>query len=420
MASYSLSKIASGSNKDNSQTRNISSVFPYTGGTYKTISYLSRKNGIWCSAGGTSQSVTMAVYDQLINTSTSAVIKTSNTVSCKSYGTGPSSANYATTEFTGWTQAESNAAIAAWSAGTLQIKRIVSISSYTSSGHGTPTFRDGYYDDTISIQGTTTPFTNYGPKVLSFDAYRSSNGTTETDLSTTVYIKARASISNTAGLNASPRLYVRYSTKEDFSASVSEVTVASTSSAIQAFFATTMTPAKLSGSYSVGTSYYMQLVFKAGEEYAYSGVVSIGMAHTPIHVSGSNCGVAVGMYSNATASKKMFESNYPIYAYGGIAQVGDGSLKPLAALGMQSGQTAYSSIAADTTYGVTITFPKAFAAAPVVVLGLASKDGGSNLGSTSVSVADGQTTATSVRARVRHDGSGTVQVAVTWIAIGTY
>ena len=78
MADYSISIDAAGSAKNNERDRSISGLFPYTGGTYKTISRLSRRGGIWCNSGGTSQSVTLAVYDQLITGTT--VIKTSDTV----------------------------------------------------------------------------------------------------------------------------------------------------------------------------------------------------------------------------------------------------------------------------------------------------------------------------------------------------
>ena len=328
MATYSKSVIASGKNQDNNQTRNINNILPYSGGTYKTISYLSRKNGLYCKAGGTSQNVTIAVYDQLINTATNAVIKTSNTATCKTYGTGPSASNYALTEFTAWTQAESNAAIAAWAAGTLQIKRIASITDYTSSGHGQPYFRDGYYDDVIRIDGTTTPFTNYRPKIDSFTAYRSSTGVAEDSGSTNVYIRLKVSMTDQNGLNYSPSLQIKYSTKSDFSQGVGTLTIANTKSGVQAYFATTPTPSKLSGTFTLGSNYYFKVIFTAGEEVGESSIVSIGMANVPFHLSHTNNGVAFGMYSNSTASKPMLESKFPAYFYGGIG-IAEGGMKEI-------------------------------------------------------------------------------------------
>ena len=198
MADYSISIDAAGSAKNNERDRSISGLFPYTGGTYKTISRLSRRGGIWCNCGGTSQSVTLAVYDQLLDGAT--VIKTSDTVTCKCYGSGPSADNYAQTTFSNWTQAESNAATAAWAAGTLIIRRFVTIKAYTSSKHGSPVFRDGYYSDVIAIQGSTVPFTQYRPEILKFDIFRSDDGENENPESTSVYAKIRLKMNDSAGL----------------------------------------------------------------------------------------------------------------------------------------------------------------------------------------------------------------------------
>lgn len=320
MASYSISAKPSGSSKDNAASRNLSTVFPYTNGTYKTISYISRKNGVWCSSGGSSQSVTLTGYDQLINTATGTVIKTSSTGTCKCHGTGPASENYMTTVFSDWTQAESNAAIAAWAAGTLQIKRTVSIKSYTSSGHGTPYFRDGYYVDTITIQGSTLPFTDYRPAIVSFTAMRSTDGLTETQLSTSVYAKIHLSMNDTSGLTDNPKLYVQWSTNADFE-NPSTITLGTTQSAIQKYLS--LSVVKLSGTYSIGTNYYFRLMFTAGEEIATPWETVVGMAYVPFHIPGNNSGIAFGMYSNSTENNQRMECAYPAYLYGGIEQIGD-------------------------------------------------------------------------------------------------
>lgn len=228
MATYSLSKNAAGSARDNDALRNINALFPFSGGTYRTISLLTRRNGIWCNCGGASQRVVLSVYDQLVNAATDAVIKTSSTAECSCKGSGPSSENYATTSFTAWTQAESNAAIKAWEAGALQIRRSASIKSYTSTKHGQPTFRDGFYDDVIAIQGSTVPFTDYQPKIDVFKLMRSDDGIVDSGLSDTVYADVRVSMKNSAGLGDNPSLKLTCSTDPNFSTTECVVTLGAT------------------------------------------------------------------------------------------------------------------------------------------------------------------------------------------------
>ena len=80
MATYTITATPSGSNKDNDAQRDIAAVFPYDANQYRTISEIVRRDGIWCSCGGSSQSVTMEGYDQLIDSATGTVIKTSDNV----------------------------------------------------------------------------------------------------------------------------------------------------------------------------------------------------------------------------------------------------------------------------------------------------------------------------------------------------
>lgn len=321
MATYSITATPSGKNKDNSATRNLSAVFPYDSGQYRTISAVTRRDGLWCNCGGTSQSVVLEGYDQLINTDTGAEIKRSNTATCRIRGTGPSGENYMTTSFTGWTQAQSNAAVAAWAAGTLQIKRTVWIKSYTSANHGTPTFRDGYYDDTITIQGSTQPFTNYRPAISTFTLMRSSDGLVEDQLSTSVYAKIKIAMNNTAGLDAGAKLTLAYSTDAEFASGVTTLTLASGRAQLTPYFS--LSPTKISGTFSLGSTYYFRLVFSAGEEVSTPKDASVSMAYTPVHIPKTNAGIAFGMYSNATGNDRRCEINYPIYAYAGIATLGD-------------------------------------------------------------------------------------------------
>lgn len=321
MADYSISIDAAGSAKNNERDRSISGLFSYTGGTYKTISRLSRRGGIWCNCGGTSQSVTLAVYDQLITGTT--VIKTSDTVTCKCYGTGPSADNYAQTTFLNWTQAESNAATAAWAAGTLIVRRFVTIKAYTSSNHGSPVFRDGYYSDVIAIQGSTVPFTQYRPEIVTFDVFRSDNGATENPESTSVYAKIRLRMNDSTGLADSPKLRVYYAQDTDPDTASSYLDIGS-AFGLSAGNLNTDKVVKLTGTWSNGADYYFLLYFSAGYEVADGRLDMAPRATIPIYISENNNGVSIGQYSSATKDVPKFESRWPAYLYGGIARIGDG------------------------------------------------------------------------------------------------
>lgn len=322
MATYSISAKPSGSSKDNNASRNIASIFSYDSNTHKTISYLKRKNGVWCSCGGTSQNVVLRGYDQLINTSTGTVIKTSSTEECKVRGTGPSSDNYMTTIFSSWTEAESNAAVAAWAAGTLQIKRTVSVKSYSSSNHGSPTFRDGYYDDVITIEGSTVPFTNYEPTIVSLAIMRSDDGVTEEQLSTSLYASIKIDMLDKNGLNDNPKLYLQHSTDSYFQENVTTVTLGTTKSAIEPYF--NQQSIKLAGTFDISKNYYFRLIFSAGEEIAEPWLTTVGMAYVPFHIPENNSGIAFGMYSTSNTYDQRLESDYAAYFYKGIAEIGPG------------------------------------------------------------------------------------------------
>lgn len=318
MAQYTISAQPSGSSRKNAQSRMINSILPYTAGTYKTISYMSRRNGVWCSAGGTSQSVTMEVYAQLLSGET--VIKTSNFATCKSYGSGPSSDNYATTEFTDWTTAENSAAIAAWEAGTLELKWFVSIKSYTSSGHGSPSFRDGQYDDVITIQGQDVPPTNYAPSITSAKLWRTLDGSdTVTPTAEALWMKLRLGMNDTSGLTAGAALKLYYAqnaapvvgTSEyvDLSAYIQSCLEAETAVAI-------------SGTFSAGADWYFTLVFTAGDEVSSPWYGNVPRAQAPIHIGESNNGVAIGGYSPATANDRRFDVFWPGYMHGKVHFMG--------------------------------------------------------------------------------------------------
>ena len=413
MADYSISIDAAGSAKNNERDRSISDLFSYTGGTYKTISRLSRRGGIWCSCGGTSQSVTLAVYDQLLDGAT--VIKTSDTATCKCYGTGPSSDNYAQTTFSNWTQAESNAATAAWAAGTLIVRRFVTIKAYTSSKHGSPVFRDGYYSDVIAIQGSTVPFTQYRPVIALFDVFRSDDGATENPESTSVYAKIRLMMNDSTGLSDSPRLRVYYAQDTDPDTASSYLDIGS-AFGLSAGNLNTDKVVKLSGTWSNGADFFFLLYFSAGYEVADGRLDMAPRAAIPIYISETNNGVSIGQYSSATRDTPKFESRWPAYLYGGIAQIGDGSQNAFEVMGIQTGSSATQSVASSGTATVTVTFPKPYSAAPVVVANIVSTSTSYYLGRCNVAIQS--VDATGFTARIANGGSSAVTFGFNWAAFG--
>ena len=415
MATYTITATPSGSSKDNDAQRDIAAVFPFDANQYRTISEVVRRDGIWCSCGGSSQSVTMAGYDELIDSADGTVIKTSDTGTCKSHGTGPAAENYMTCTFSDWTQAESNAAVAAWKAGTLIIRRTVYITSYTSSGHGEPTFRDGYYDDTITITGSTLPFTDYRPQIVAFSCMRSEDGVTEVQLCESVYATIQISMNNVEGLNDSPSLLLEYSTTSDFRQNVVGIYLGMYAGAISPYLSGKTI--QVNGEFSVGSAYYFRLTFIAGEEVAQYGGVSVGMSYTPIHIPQNNAGVALGMYSNATDDDQRFECNYPAYFYGGIAQIGNERRNLLGILGIQTGSVAAQSVSSSGTAVVNVLFDREYAEAPLVVANIVSSSTSYYLGRCNVAIQS--VTTTGFTARIANGGSSAVSFGFNWVAFGT-
>lgn len=373
MTEYLISIDAAGSRKENAQSRNINALFPYSSETYKTINSITRRGGIWCKCGGTSQNVVLNVYDQMLDDS--SVIKTSNTAECKCYGSGPSDDNYAETKFENWTQEESNAAIRAWEAGTLIIKRFATIKSYSSSGHGTPEFRSGFYSDEISIAGSTVPFTQYGPVVAVFDVFRSDTGDIgDTDPeSDNVYAQIRLGMNDSSGLTAetdpAPTLLIYFGSESDPSTESEPINVS------EAFGLTAENLdvdkiIQIPGEWPHDTSYHFRLFFVVGYEVGASDVDIASRASIPLFVDENNNGVAIGQYSTATESEKKFECRWPAYLYGGIVQIGDGSQKVFEVMGIQAGSVAGQEVASGKTVDYDVAFDRPYKAAPHVVIGM--------------------------------------------------
>ena len=447
MAVYSITIDAAGSNKINEQERNINTLFPYTNGTYKTITKITRRDGIWCSAGGKYQSVTMEVYDELLVGEIS--IKRSDTVGCKTYAKGPNRTNsgnatdenYAETTFSNWTKSESNAAIEAWKNNELIIRRHVTIVEATSSNHEQPEFRDGYYSDTITITGEDVPPTNYGPSIVTFDVFRSDDdGATENPNSETVWAKIKLNMKDAAGgITANPQLLVYYAENRDprvGSSPCLDIGLSQFTMGVDA----KIKLSKPSGTWNKNTDYYFMLYFSAGEEIATPKIDVAQKASVPVFISENNNGVAIGQYSTATSSEPKFECNWPTYFYDnpaikeGTAEIRKYVSDPEAVgelLGTATTKSRICGIAniqtgeiRDVTIGAgqvieikDIKFPRPFTENPTVIVGFAASSGNAEFGKCTCSTSGIGTY--SFSARVNYSGdSGPRYPSIDWIAVG--
>lgn len=160
---------------------------------YKIIS-VSRTTGVWCSAGGTKQSVSITITPS-IKVNGDEVLK-GDSIKVKSYGTGPSSTNYGTTTFDLLSQGQTNNQYYVTNWDTLSLYW-----DLTSGNSNTPKTRDSF-TDTITIVLDDTPWTNYGPSVTSVEAKRS-----DKDITVTVKCKIGGETSIKQGAEAQTGFY---------------------------------------------------------------------------------------------------------------------------------------------------------------------------------------------------------------------
>lgn len=87
-------------------------------------------------------------------------------------------------------------------------------------------------------------------------------------------------------------------------------------------------------------------------------------------------------------------------------------------VGVQCGREASKSVNAGEYADYPVTFPKAFHAAPIVVVGFETESGQGAFGKCSVAVT-GAVTETGFTARVYNGDTSTRNPRVSWIAVGT-
>ena len=423
----------SGTTRDNDSIRTFTPTNPQLLSNYRRIESITRKDGVWCNVGRDRyQSVAMRGYDELINASTGTVIMKSTEGECRCYGTGPSSTDYITTYFTNISAQQSYAIVSAWKAGVLQIKRTVWITAYTDSTHGTPTFRDGYYHDDITISGTDS---SYMPEIsiASFSANNEDRLYASTWSSPPFDFTVNTTISNSTYWESTSSLYRRLTVSvTNLTSGISAMSnfVVGTSSTSSTSWTVTQASGafyKTSDGFLRGSRYRVDFIFEVGinsSSLSESAIASkeIDMATIPFHMSRLGNGVAIGKYSAAGSNinTKLFECEYPAIFYDKVQFLGgvQGSQEILSSMGLQAGQTEEQRIANDSSGTFTITFPKAYSTPPIVVLSKVGAISGSYAGRLGVAVTNITTTGCTVLAS--NGGSGAAWTfSVMWIAFGT-
>lgn len=159
-------------------------------------------------------------------------------------------------------------------------------------------------------------------KILLFDVFRSSDGgVSENAMSTKVYARIKLGMSNPSVI-ASARLYYGMSTVGFDNSAIANVVDIKDKFGLNS--SSDLYKEKviyIGDGYSVSTDYYFKLTFESS--YGRNSNYDVLMrAAVPLFVHKNNYGVSVGQYSSASADNPKFESKWPAYLYGGVADFG--------------------------------------------------------------------------------------------------
>lgn len=158
--------------------------------------------------------------------------------------------------------------------------------------------------------------------------------------------------------------------------------------------------------FSPAQTYTLTANFAAGTESAPPYAVEVGYAFANLHLAGCKTGgVAFGMFSTATENNPKLESSYPLYAYGGIANI-------------VGGRTEQITVGGDAYFDYGINLPVTFKAAPLVMVCLESDSTAGNIGRIMAAVLANTVTASSFVIRVFNGDSTARKPYIRWIAYG--
>lgn len=158
--------------------------------------------------------------------------------------------------------------------------------------------------------------------------------------------------------------------------------------------------------FSPAQTYTLTANFAAGTESAPPYAVEVGYAFANLHLAGCKTGgAAFGMFSTATENNPKLESSYPLYAYGGIANI-------------VGGRTEQITVGGNAYFDYGINLPVTFKAAPLVVVCLESDSTAGNIGRIMAAVLADTVTASSFVVRVFNGDSTARQPYIRWMAYG--
>ena len=271
------------------------------------------------------------------------------------------------------------------------------------------------YDNFENLRGTNGEYLTILSKRdnprLSFAVERTPNDEAE---------KVKTSIRLTSDVSSSVFTSHGYSAKLYRSSEHSPATTADTVTTLNATVAQMLTgitdsTSAITTTFFNGSDWSFLLVVTNGYE-TRSAIASIPRAFANLHLSGcSTGGACFGGFSKSTENNPKLESYYPVYLYGGIAKVGGGS-GLLPSLGIQTGSSAAQSVASSGSATVSVTFPKPYTAAPVVVANIVSTSTSYYLGRCNVIIQS--VDATGFTALIANGGSSTLSIGFSWAAFG--
>ena len=158
--------------------------------------------------------------------------------------------------------------------------------------------------------------------------------------------------------------------------------------------------------FSPAQTYTLTANFAAGTESAPPYAVEVGYAFANLHLAGCKTGgAAFGMFSTATENNPKLESSYPLYAYGGIANI-------------VGGRTAQISVPANGYVDISISWGVTFKQLPQVAICLESDSTSGAFGEVVATIYPGTVGLTGCTARVFNAGSTARQPYIRWIAYG--
>ena len=158
--------------------------------------------------------------------------------------------------------------------------------------------------------------------------------------------------------------------------------------------------------FSPSQTYTLTANFAAGTESAPPYAVEVGYAFANLHLAGCKTGgAAFGMFSTAVENSPKLESSYPLYAYGGIANI-------------VGGRTAQISVPANGYVDVGISWGVTFKQLPQVAICLESDSTSGAFGEVVATIYPGTVGLTGCTARVFNAGSTARQPYIRWMAYG--